>query len=341
MNYAKNQTITSLNDDVISQLYFSTRAILIDNHIEPSERNMAKAFGLSRTTFRRKIDSKFVKISGHALSPQMPTHTGSDQVCTTYRGTYLPCRSGSLINYLAINGLPFAGLILNKDNIDDYLLDESDVMDAMTVALYRSLRKNGHFHALTSYKNGIAYANAVNHLFHTMAMSSYRVHHDNKHLKYLLRHDRTYSFTALFERKGAYVVGLKSSKTWFTQYSEEVILPDAMDFFFGLKFKSCHVAPTDLVLTEADLRAVPVKRDLYILLSNLKGMSGGSYVINRRVKDVQHSRVYSVATSLSAETRIALGYNNYDMDAALQSIVFNFIDVDAYPDLNHLITDKK
>ncbi len=324
----------------MQQLYFQTRTILIRNDIEPSERNMAKAFGLSQTTFRRKIMTKFIKISepNSILAKHAPLGVGSSMlriqdgsVCGAH------VNQTNLVDYLCVMELPFTGILTGSN----HTLSGSDVHDALSVSLYHSLRKNKYFHSSLSFKNGFSYADRVNSLFKTMSLSGYRVHHDNPNLKYLLKNDRTYQFTSLFERKGSYVVGLKSSKTWFTEYSEDVIIPDAMEFFFGLQFAECHIAPTDLIITRSQLGSINIKRDLYILMSKLKGMNDGSYVLNRDINDIQFSRVYSLATSLSSNTRTQLGYHNYDMDAALQSITFNFLNIESYPLHKRLVLDKK
>ncbi len=326
-----------------NKLHFQTRAILIHNNIEPSERNMAKAYGLSRTTYKRKIESNFIKIPGfnsilakHGENGVGPLIGGHTLVYVSQRWSNL---NNVLINYLCIMGLPFTGILNSKD--PSMILETTDIESALSISLYHSLRKHKHFHTNLSFGNGLAYSTRVNNLFKRMAMSGYRVHSSNQDLRYLQQKDKSYSFAKLFERKGSYVVGIKSSKTWFTEYSDTVIIPDAMDFFYGLKFKEPAITPYDVLLTRTDLEAITNKRDLYVLMSNVKGMKDGSYVVDGTVMDKQFSRVYGFATSISPDTRTDLGRINYDMDSGLQSIVFNFININKYPLHRKLVLDKK
>ncbi len=174
-----------------------------------------------------------------------------------------------------------------------------------------------------------------------MSLTGYRIHSDNTALRYLQKHDKKYSFTGLFERKGNYLPGLKSSKTWFTAYSEEVILPNALSFVLDMPFSSVIPESNDIIVNAEMIKSLTIPRDLFILLSHFRGLHTGSFVVATDKQDTQNSRVYSVWTSVSSQTRQALGFKNYDMDSALQSIVFNFIDVTKYPEHEKLILDKR
>lgn len=243
-----------------------------------------------------------------------------------------------LIDFMCIQGLPFR---LMLDYSDDFQFEGEHIKDLLSVGLYSSLKKHGHFASSTGFKTGYAYANAVNNLYYAMSLRGYRVHSDNSDLRYLQKHDKKYSFTALFERKGNYLPGLRSSKTWFTNYSEMVILPDALSFVLEMPFASIIPDENDIVVTTEMIKSLTIQRDLFILMSQFKGLHAGSFVIHTKKLDEQDSRVYSVWTSISSKSRLALGFNNYDIDSALQSIVFNFLDVSHYPEHEKLVSDKK
>ncbi len=311
---------------------------------------MANAYGIAQTSFRRKIQDKYFIIlkNGTTFTKHAPTGVGTlsyrfrDTTClqggvpnnlsTVSGGTYL-------IDYLCVMGLPFVG-VLGKEDQSLKPLTAGSVQSALTVGLYRSLRLHKHFNANLSFLNGLAYANKVDGIYRKMASTGNRIHHTDNDLKYLLERDRKYSFTKLFERKGNYIPRLRSSKTEFTDYSNNVIIPDAMEFFLGLKFEEVEISPTDLVITSDDLSTIKSKRDLYILMSHLKGMNAGSYVIRVEKQDIQYSRIYSIFTSIKSQTRKDLGFNNYDIDACMQSITFNFINVEKYPLHKALLDDK-
>jgi len=315
--------------------------------IEISKKKLAKAMGLSTTTFNRKcVKNEIIVTKTFTLCN--PLVYGLGRTLSDIHGLCKPAKheplinlDSLLINYLAFNELPLIGALENLSAQETEILSTDTVDDFMSLSLYISLRENGHFNHNLSTLKGFAYAVRVNNIFKEMATRGYRVHSDNKDLRYLQRVDKSYSFSSLFERKGNYVVGIKSSKTWFTDYSEEVILPYALSKFTELNFKEVECGKDDIVISKEDLINIETKRDMYILLSNMKGMSDGSYVISLNTKDKQLSRKYSTFTSISSDTRKSLGYTNYDISSCLQSIVFNIIDVNKYPYHKRLIDDKK
>ncbi len=76
-------------------------------------------------------------------------------------------------------------------------------------------------------------------------------------------------------------------------------------------------------------------------LTSIKGVdSFGNYVVTYNEIDRQESRKYNLFSSINSDTRNNLGYINYDISAALQSIVFNFLDVSKYPAHEQMLTDK-
>lgn len=81
--------------------------------------------------------------------------------------------------------------------------------------------------------------------------------------------------------------------------------------------------------------------DAIILLRNSIGYIDGKFIIDLNKQDTITDRVYSVFTSISSETRKALGYINYDIGAALQTITLQLVkDSELYPLHQRLINDK-
>lgn len=78
-----------------------------------------------------------------------------------------------------------------------------------------------------------------------------------------------------------------------------------------------------------------------LLLSECIGYHNG-FAIRPNLKDTQYSRVYSVFTSINSFTRKILGYYNYDIGAALQTICIQLVeDSSLYPLHIELVNDKK
>ena len=238
--------------------YFTVRGVLIDTDLEPSSKRMAKSFGLSRTTFIRKIESKYIlKIGGSAFSK--------------IEGKALPypfdISVKPIAQFHALQELPFVGLVTPGSAPYNHKFTLEDRNHILALGLYNSLIKNKFFNANLSYGNGIAYSVRVLNLFIAMASSNYRIHSGNKDLRYLQRNDKKYSFTALFERKGNYSIGIKSSKTYFTEYTEDVILPEVIKYFFDFNFNiETTACDTDLVITKEEFMRIKRKRDQFMFL---------------------------------------------------------------------------
>jgi hypothetical protein len=78
-----------------------------------------------------------------------------------------------------------------------------------------------------------------------------------------------------------------------------------------------------------------------MLLSDCIGYNNG-FVIRPKLTDEQHSRVYSVFTSIGSETRKRLGFINYDIGSALQTICMHLVaDPSKYPLHQQLVNDRK
>jgi hypothetical protein len=112
-----------------------------------------------------------------------------------------------------------------------------------------------------------------------------------------------------------------------------------MDILSTLPFSVIKPHKTDIIVPFKVSTSIPA-RDLFTLLSSLKGVSTSGYIVSYNETDRQYSRKYNLFTIISSATRKQLGYYNYDIDAALQSIVSNFINMDSYPLHKALIADK-
>ena len=98
--------------------------------------------------------------------------------------------------------------------------------------------------------------------------------------------------------------------------------------------------PLDFTVTRQMLSSIKL-RDTMLLLSNCIGYDNG-FIIRPKLTDHQYSRVYSIFTSISSDTRKLLGFTNYDIGSALQSICIQLVkDMSLYPLHMKLMEDKK
>jgi len=119
------------------------------------------------------------------------------------------------------------------------------------------------------------------------------------------------------------------------------IIEQVYNFFSIIKFKQNDMTlqPLDFIVSTEVLKAIPL-RDTMLLLSNCIGYMDG-FVVRPIIKDIHYSRIYSIFTSISSKTRKLLGYKNYDIGSAMQTIslqlVKNPLD---YPLHKELVDDK-
>ena len=84
------------------------------------------------------------------------------------------------------------------------------------------------------------------------------------------------------------------------------------------------ILPHDLLVDIDTLKSLHI-RDQVVLLSKCSGTRDGKLHVVNQITDTADSRVYGVMTMLTSRARTSLGYHQYDIEAALQSIVFDVI----------------
>lgn len=121
----------------------------------------------------------------------------------------------------------------------------------------------------------------------------------------------------------------------------EMIFQTTLTLLLAIDFKENEITPQplDFVVPIALLHKIRL-RDTMMMLGNCIGYSNG-FVIRPHLMDEQHSRVYSVFTSIGSETRQQLGFINYDIGSALQTICMQLvIDPSKYPLHQQLVNDR-
>lgn len=140
--------------------------------------------------------------------------------------------------------------------------------------------------------------------------------------------------------KKNYQVGVHSMKYTPTEFADS-IFDTALTLLLSMDFKENEIKfePLDFVVRIELLKEIRL-RDVMLLLNNCIGYSNG-FIIRPELTDEQYSRVYSVFTSIGSTTRKLLGFINYDIGAALQTICLQLVaDTAKYPHHQELVSHK-
>jgi len=162
----------------------------------------------------------------------------------------------------------------------------------------------------------------------------------NKHIRWLNEVDTLQLKSQLFTTS-SYQVGVNSMEYTTTVIAEELFIK-VFEFLDVISFQNNNIEPEplDFTVTVVQLKSMRL-RDTMLILSRCIGYSGNSFIIRQELKDRQNSRVYSLFTSISSTTRQLLGFTNYDIGSALQTICLQLTDnPNIYPLHQELSVDK-
>ena len=162
----------------------------------------------------------------------------------------------------------------------------------------------------------------------------------NKHIRWLNEQD-TLQLKAKFFTTSNYQAGVRSMEYTPTDIAERV-MRKVFEFLDTIIFKRNDIVlqPLDFKVTREQLHQIRL-RDAMLLLKYCIGYNDG-FIIRPEIIDRQKSRVYSVFTSISSKTRTLLGFINYDIGSALQTICLQLVDNPSlYPLHQELMNDKQ
>jgi len=170
-----------------------------------------------------------------------------------------------------------------------------------------------------------------------------RIRSTNKAIRWLNEQDTLQLKAKLFKLSDSkkYKVGSYSMKYTSTSLAQKIMskmfdLLKAVDFVHN----EIKLEPLDFIVSIELLSQIKL-RDVMLLLGNCIGFNCG-FIIRPVVTDYQFSRVYSVFTSVSSDTRKQLGFHNHDIGSALQTICLQLVeDSSIYPLHQELMDDKK
>jgi hypothetical protein len=189
----------------------------------------------------------------------------------------------------------------------------------------------------------IVYGEVVFDVYLQIVGGSGRIKATNPSMRWLNEVDTLQLKAKLFTTSDhrSYQAGVHSMKYEPTPLAE-MIFQTAFALLLAIDFKENEVTyqPLDFVVPIALLHKIRL-RDTMMMLGNCIGYSNG-FVIRPRLVDEQHSRVYSVFTSIGSKTRKQLKFINYDIGSALQTICMCLVaDPSKYPLHQQLVNDRR
>lgn len=123
------------------------------------------------------------------------------------------------------------------------------------------------------------------------------------------------------------------------------IIAETYELFSTLEFSDSDVKfdPIETIIVPPAILSQVGHSDRIVLLHNILAYTGGNFIIalNKDEKD-GNGRVYNTFTKISSQARKLLGYINYDMDAAMQTITLHLVEEpEKYPLHQELVRDKR
>lgn len=161
----------------------------------------------------------------------------------------------------------------------------------------------------------------------------------NQYIRWLNERDTLQLKSKLFNTSG-YQAGVNSMIYEPTILANNII-KQLFVLLQSIEFEEIEYTPSylDFIIPMEVLQELKL-RDIMLLLSDCIGYNCG-FLIRPKVVDRQYSRVYSSFTSISSTTRQLLGFINYDIGSALQTICLQLVaDTSLYP-LHKELADNK
>lgn len=235
-------------------------------------------------------------------------------------------------------GLP----ISSEDRVQEFDIEKNsnsfrDLLHTLTLLALKDLSiVNNNF----SHHKQYAYGENVFEVYLKSSTGSGRISSSDRNIRWLNEQDTLGLKSELFTTSG-YQTSSHSMKYSPTSDAEKIMktvfkLLKSVDFVHN----NLKDEPLDFTVTIDNLSNIKL-RDTILLLSVCVGYNNG-FVIRPNLTDTQHSRVYSIFTSISSNTRKILDYYNYDIGAALQTICLRLVKDSSqyYPIHTEYVADK-
>jgi len=235
-------------------------------------------------------------------------------------------------------GFPLNSIDGNS-NIDIQQTSFKDILSTLTSL---SLKDLGLVPKNMNLDKRLKYGNVVYNLYVHVSSGSARVKSTNPYLRFLNEQDTLQLKSKLFNLSDtkSYQVSLYSMKYQPTDTMKKVF-DNSIELLKSIDFVNNNIKLKDLdfSINVDELHDIRT-RDVILILNDCIGFND-TFIIRPKLLDTQNSRVYSVFTSMSSETRKLLGYINYDIGSALQTICLQLVEnPELYPLHQELVSDK-
>lgn len=233
------------------------------------------------------------------------------------------------------------GMLINFHQLDQTFdmayVSVREIMSRFTTMALRDLGILRNMDIFKLYKYGEVvfdtYLKALN--------GSGRIHSKDSSMRWLNEADTLQLKAKLFSaRNHSYQAGVQSMQYAPTELADKVF-DTTLTLLLSIDFEENDIefCPLDFIVPITLIREIRL-RDTMLLLGDCIGYNNG-FVIRPIITDNQFSRVYSVFTSISSETRKKLGFINYDIGSALQTISLQLVkDPSKYPLHQQLVNDR-
>ena len=262
-----------------------------------------------------------------------------DSLFIDYKSITLPTRTSISTAERLMLSLGMAISPTDTNTVFDITtLTAHSILSSMTTLALKDL---GIIPKSINFQKQIKYGEVVFNVYLKVINGSGRIKSTNPYMRWFNEEDTLQLKSQLFTTSAhSYQAKIHSMQYEPTALAER-IFQSALTLLLAIDFKENKITPQslDFVAPIALLHKIRF-RDTMLLLSQCIGYSNG-FVIRPQLMDEQYSRVYSVFTSIGSETRKQLGFINYDIGSALQTICMHLVtDPSKYPLHQQLVSDR-
>lgn len=342
-----NKIFLLLKDKTAQQLVDTIWYMTLENMNTSNLKDIQKASGISYKTLQRNkevVEDIITSTRRYVL--QNKTHIVGNQSCLSSldielldgSNAKLPIGKTTLLDIEKIAlGL---GISMSDQNIsiDRYGKDAKQYLFDLTLVALREYK------VIDNRSSSVIQSSTAEHFFnfyHKVVSGSGRVYSKDKDRRWFYNRDNNKYLNKLLINDSSYSANSYCMKFKPTELAQKVI-QRALELFKHLEFKdNGEYDSTKHILFNKDLLSTVKFTDAVMFLNNSIGYMNGHFIVDLNKQDTATDRVYSVFTSISSETRKQLGYINYDIGAALQTISLKLVeDVDLYPLHLELVNNK-
>lgn len=235
-------------------------------------------------------------------------------------------------------GIPVSS-IDEESTLDASAIDFKTIMHTLTMLALKDFKLIGNNLSLINQRN---YGTHLYALYIKSTSGSGQISSHDKHIRWWNEQDTLQLKSKLFSTSNkSYQAGVYSmtyKPTGLTQSLMEKVIEYAKMITFE-ENTELELEPSDFIMPLSLLSTIRFQ-DLALLFNDCIGYKEG-FIIRPQPLDSQQSRIYSCFTSVSSEARKALGFINYDIGAALQTICLGLVkDLSLYPLHQQLINNK-